>query len=115
MAGTVEDAAPGGAPDIGQGRGGALTFRIAAEIHGADLSQDLSDDGLNGTAVFENSKVWQLLNVSDRDRFRVVLDNCVLFGAVNIEVTLNAGPLADFAEDGLGDPRDPAMAGGSVR
>jgi hypothetical protein len=60
--------------------------------------------------------------VSDRDRFRVILDDCTRYGAVNIEVTSNAGPKADFAEDGIADRsslvqqarlmtywRDPAM------
>jgi hypothetical protein len=100
-----------------------LAGDIELTVQESTLANTWFDDGLTGTAVFENSKVWQLLNVSDRNRFRVILDNCVRFGAVNIEVTSNAGPLADFAEDGLGDPaelhrqarlmtywRDPAMA-----
>lgn len=90
-------------------------------VQDSTLANTWFDDGLTGAAVFQNSTVWQLLNVSDR--FHVVLDKCIRFGAVNIEVTSSAGTLADFSEDGIGDIaelrrqarlmtywRDPAMA-----
>jgi hypothetical protein len=95
---------------------------IELTVKGSVLANTWFDDGLTGTAFFEDSVVWQLLNVSDRDRFRVILDDCTRYGAVNIEVTSNAGPKADFAEDGIADRsslvqqarlmtywRDPAM------
>jgi Pentapeptide repeats (9 copies) len=94
---------------------------IELTVQDSTLANTWFDDGLTGTAVFQDSTVWQLLNVSDR--FRVVLNNCIRFGAVNIEVTSNAGPMADFSEDGIGEAaelhrqarlmtywRDPAMA-----
>jgi hypothetical protein len=94
---------------------------IELTVQDSTLANTWFDDALTGAAVFQNSTVWQLLNVSDR--FQVVLDNCIRFGTVNIKVTSNAGPMAGFSEDGIGDPaelhrqarlmtywRDPAMA-----
>lgn len=46
MAGTVDDAAAGGALTLGEIEVEPLTFRIGAEIQGVDLSQDLSDDAI---------------------------------------------------------------------
>lgn len=79
---------------------------IELTVKGSVLASTWFDDGLTGTALFEDSVVWQLLNVSERDRFRVILDNCTRYGAVNIELTANAGLRADFAEDGIGDRSD---------
>lgn len=94
---------------------------IELTVQDSTLANTWFDDGLTGTAVFQDSTVWQLLNVSDR--FRVVLNNCIRYGAVNIEVTSNSGPMADFSENGISDAaelhrqarlmtywRDPAMA-----
>jgi hypothetical protein len=43
------------------------------------------------------------MNVSERSSYRVTLENCTRYGAVNIEDTENAGPKADFAEHGIAD------------
>lgn len=93
-------------------RGLSISRRIGApaehgEIHltvqGSVLANTWFDDGLTGTAHFDNSVVWQLLNVSERSRYRVTLQDCTRYGAVNIEETANAGPTADFTEDGIPD------------
>jgi Novel STAND NTPase 1/Pentapeptide repeats (9 copies) len=93
-------------------RGLSVSRRIGApaehgEIHltvqGSVLANTWFDEGLTGTAHFDNSVVWQLLNVSERSRYRVTLQDCTRYGAVNIEETANSGPRADFAEDGIPD------------
>jgi hypothetical protein len=93
-------------------RGLSISRRIGVpeehgEIHltvkGSVLANTWFDDGLTGTAHFDNSVVWQLLNVSQRSRYRVTLENCTRYGAVNIEESADAGPKADFAEHGIAD------------
>ena len=76
---------------------------IELTVRGSVLANTWFDAGLTGTARFDNSVVWQLLNVSDRRSYRVTLENCTRYGAVNIDETANAGPRADFAEDGIAD------------
>ena len=93
-------------------RGLSISRRIGAPeehgeidltVQGSVLANTWFDDGLTGTARFDNSVVWQLLNVSERSRYRVTLENCTRYGAVNIQDTANAGPTADFAENGIPD------------
>ena len=76
---------------------------IALTVKGSVLANTWFDEGLTGTAHFDNSVVWQLLNVSERSRYRVTLENCTRYGAVNIEESADAGPKADFAEHGIAD------------
>ena len=76
---------------------------IALTVKGSVLANTWFDEGLTGTAHFDNSVVWQLLNVSERSRYRVTLENCTRYGAVNIEESADAGPTADFAEHGIAD------------
>lgn len=93
-------------------RGLSISRRIGAPeedgeidlaVEGSVLANTWFDDRLTGTARFDNSVVWQLMSVSDRSRFRVALENCTRYGAVNIEQTPNAGQTADFAENGIAD------------
>jgi hypothetical protein len=93
-------------------RGLSISRRIGASeehgeidltVQGSVLANTWFDEGLTGTARFDNSVVWQLLNVSERSRYRVTLENCTRYGAVNIQDTANAGPTADFAENGIPD------------
>ena len=93
-------------------RGLSISRRIGApdehgEVHltvqGSVLANTWFDEGLIGTAHIDNSVVWQLLNVSERSCYRVTLENCTRYGAVNIEDTENAGPKADFAENDIAD------------
>jgi Pentapeptide repeats (9 copies) len=67
------------------------------------LANTWFDAGLTGTVRIENSVVWQLMNVSERSCFRVTLENCTGYGAVNVAEPARAGPVADFAEDGIAD------------
>lgn len=76
---------------------------IDLTVQGSVLANTWFDEGLTGTAHFDNSVVWQLLNASERSRYRVTLENCTRYGAVNIEETANAGPKADFTENGIPD------------
>jgi hypothetical protein len=76
---------------------------VELTVLGSVLANTWFDDGLTGTAHFDNSVVWQLLNVSECSTYRVTLENCTRYGAVNIENTENAGPKADFAENGIAD------------
>jgi hypothetical protein len=76
---------------------------IALTVKGSVLANTWFDEGLTGTAHFDNSVVWQLLNVSEGSRYRVTLENCTRYGAVNIEESADAGPKADFAEHGIAD------------
>ncbi len=93
-------------------RGLSISRRIGPEeeqgeieliVQGSVLANTWFDEGLTGTARFDNSVVWQLLNVSERSRYRVTLENCTRYGAVNIEESADAGPKADFAEHGIAD------------
>jgi hypothetical protein len=79
---------------------------IDLTVKGSVLANTWFDEGLTGTAHFDNSVVWQLLNVSERSRYRVTLENCTRYGAVNIEESADAGPKADFAEHGIADRGD---------
>jgi hypothetical protein len=79
---------------------------IELTVRGSVLANAWFDEGLTGTARIDNSVVWQLLNVSEGSRYRVTLESCTRYGAVNIEGTANAGPRADFAEDGISDRSD---------
>jgi hypothetical protein len=76
---------------------------IDLTVQGSVLANTWFDEGLTGTAHFDDSVVWQLLNVSDRRCYRVTLENCTRYGAVNIEDTPSAGRVADFAEHGIAD------------
>lgn len=76
---------------------------IDLTVKSSVLANTWFDEGLSGTAHFDNSVVWQLLNVSERSRYRVTLENCTRYGAVNIEESADAGPKADFAEHGIAD------------
>jgi len=76
---------------------------IELTVQSSVLANTWFDEGLTGIARFDNSVVWQLLNVSEPSRYRVTLENCTRYGAVNIGDTSNAGPRADFAEDGIAD------------
>ncbi len=96
-------------------RGLSISRRIGAEqehgeieltVRGSVLANTWFDEGLTGTALIEHSVVWQLLNVSDRRRYRVTLEDCTRYGAVNIEENADSGPVADFAEHGIGDRAD---------
>jgi Pentapeptide repeats (9 copies) len=96
-------------------RGLSISRRVGPEeeqgeikliVQGSVLANTWFDEGLTGTARFDNSVVWQLLNVSERSRFRVTLENCTRYGAVNIEESADAGPKADFAEHGIADRGD---------
>jgi hypothetical protein len=82
------------------------TGEIDLTVKSSVLANTWFDDGLTGTAHFDNSVVWQLLNVSERSRYRVTLENCTRYGAVNIEDTPDAGPKADFAEHSIADRAD---------
>jgi hypothetical protein len=93
-------------------RGLSISRRVGPEeeqgeieliVQGSVLANTWFDEGLTGTARFDNSVVWQLMNVSERSSYRVTLENCTRYGAVNIEDTENAGPKADFAEHGIAD------------
>jgi hypothetical protein len=93
-------------------RGLSISRRVGPEaeqgeieliVQGSVLANTWFDEGLTGTARFDNSVVWQLLNVSERSSYRVMLENCTRYGAVNIEDTENAGPKADFAEHDIHD------------
>ena len=77
--------------------------KIELTVQGSVLANTWFDEGLTGTARFDNSVVWQLLNVSRRSCYRVTLENCTRYGAVNVEDITNAGPLANFAEDNIAD------------
>jgi hypothetical protein len=79
---------------------------INLTVKGSVLANTWFDEGLTGTARFDNSVVWQLLNVSERSRYQVTLENCTRYGAVNIEESADAGPKADFAEHGIADRGD---------
>ena len=79
---------------------------IDLTVKGSVMANTWFDEGLTGTAHFDNSVVWQLLNVSERSRYRVTLENCTRYGAVNIEESADAGPKADFAEHGIADRGD---------
>ena len=85
------------------GETGEQAGDIELTVRASVLASTWFDEGLTGTALFDNSVVWQLLNVSERSRYRVMLENCTRYGAVNIGDTTNAGPRADFAEDGITD------------
>jgi Pentapeptide repeats (9 copies) len=76
---------------------------IQLTVQGSVLANTWFDEGLTGTARFDYSVVWQLLNVSKRSCYQVTMENCTRYGVVNIEDTTNAGPQADFAEDGIAD------------
>lgn len=82
--------------DSGEQRGD-----IELTVLSSVLANTWLDEGLTGTARFDNSVVWQLLNVSERSCYQVKLENCTRYGAVNIETTANAGPQAPFSEDGI--------------
>jgi hypothetical protein len=93
-------------------RGLSISRRIGPEeeqgeikliVQGSVLANTWFDEGLTGTARFDNSVVWQLLNVSERSRYRVTLENCTRYGAVNIEESADVGPKANFAEHGIAD------------
>ena len=93
-------------------RGLSISRRVGPEeeqgeieliVQGSVLANTWFDEGLTGTARFDNSVVWQLMNVSERSSYRVTLENCTRYGAVNIEDTENAGPKADFAEHDIPD------------
>ena len=79
---------------------------IDLTVKGSVMANTWFDEGLTGTAHFDNSVVWQLLNVSESSRYRVTLENCTRYGAVNIEDNADAGPKADFAEHGIADRGD---------
>ncbi len=85
------------------GETGEQAGEIELTVRASVLANTWFDEGLTGTALFDNSVVWQLLNVSEGSRYRVMLENCTRYGAVNIGDTANAGPRADFAEDGIAD------------
>ncbi len=77
-------------------RGLSISRRVGPEeeqgeieliVQGSVLANTWFDEGLTGTARFDNSVVWQLLNVSERNSYRVTLENCTRYGAVNIEDT----------------------------
>jgi hypothetical protein len=96
-------------------RGLSISRRIGLEeeqgeieliVQGSVLANTWFDEGLTGTAYIDNSVVWQLLNVSERSRYRVTLENCTRYGAVNIEEGADTGPKADFAEHGIADRSD---------
>jgi hypothetical protein len=96
-------------------RGLSISRRIGAEedpgeidltVRSSVLANTWFDEGLTGTAHFDNSVVWQLLNVSERSRYRVTLENCTRYGAVNIEDSADAGRKADFGEHGIADRAD---------
>jgi len=96
-------------------RGLSISRRIGAEeedgeihltVQGSVLANTWFDEGLTGSAHIDNSVVWQLLNVSERSRYRVTLENCTRYGAVNIEEGPDSGPKADFAEHGIADRSD---------
>jgi hypothetical protein len=76
---------------------------IDLTVKGSVMANTWFDEGLTGTAHFDNSVVWQLLNVSERSHYRVTLENCTRYGAVNIEESADAGPKADFGEHGIAD------------
>ncbi len=76
---------------------------IELTVQSSVLANTWFDEGLTGTARFDNSVVWQLLNVSEPSRYRVTLENCTRYGAVNIGDASDAGPRAAFAEDGIAD------------
>ncbi|HLK74626.1 MAG TPA: pentapeptide repeat-containing protein [Streptosporangiaceae bacterium] len=96
-------------------RGLSISRRIGVEedpgeidltVKGSVLANTWFDEGLTGSARIEGSVVWQLLNVSEHSRYRVTLEDCTRYGAVNIEDTPDAGRKADFGEHGISDRAD---------
>jgi Pentapeptide repeats (8 copies) len=96
-------------------RGLSISRRIGAEeepgeidltVKGSVLANTWFDERLTGTAWIEGSVVWQLMNVSERSRYRVTLENCTRYGAVNIEDSPDAGRKADFGEHDIADRAD---------
>jgi hypothetical protein len=79
---------------------------VQLTVQGSVLANTWFDEGLTGTARFDFSIIWQLLNVSERSSYQVTMENCTRYGAVNIGDTTTAGPQADFAEDGIADRSD---------
>jgi hypothetical protein len=109
----------------GQVESGEVDLMVRKSV----LANTWFDSDLSGTATFDDSQVWQLVNVSDADNFRVTITDCTRYGVVNIGDTAGAGPVAAFTEDVVEDRidlihqarlmayrRDPAMVelGGSA-
>jgi hypothetical protein len=76
---------------------------IQMNVQGSVLANTWFDESLTGTARFDNCVLWQLMNASERSEFHVILVDCTRYGAVNIDVSAEMGPQADFAEDGIPD------------
>lgn len=76
---------------------------IELTVQGSVLANTWFDDGLTGSAHFDNSVVWQLMNVSERTAFQVMLDNCTHYGTVNVFFAADPGPQANFSESGIAD------------
>lgn len=79
---------------------------IELTVEGSVLANTWFDEGLTGYAQFDNSVVWQLLNVSNRSAFRVTIENCTRYGVVNVQQSPDAGQLAHFSEDGIEGSND---------
>lgn len=79
---------------------------LTLSVRGSKLVNTWFGDRLNGSALFENSVLWQLMNISQRGEFDVRVRNCPFYGLVNVEPPVDSTELTSISMDGLGDRQE---------
>ncbi len=86
---------------------------LTLKVNGSKLVNTWFGDRLSGSARFENSVLWQLMNLSERGSpgsgrvFEVrVHNNCRFYGLVNVDTPTDSIEMTNISMDGLNEPEE---------